>query len=276
VPGWFRRARRSPRNPRFSSATEGLRSIRHLRSAVLATRERGRTSATRWLLPHAGTAERFRTGRSGRVDLGGGGSLPQRPGFLPWSRRTHASERQDATTRMPRRSPSTSRSSIRAPRSACCAGHRAEREVSRARGARRGINLTHLYTARCRSSVPARDLIVNKIYRGLARPMRADDVTGTTRRNPGSRRWRLRHRRHCHTCSSWTRARGRGRFHELPRARKASSPAPANLRLPRLPGTASRARRSCRASVRMRQREGRLICDEVSASTWTALITPAS
>jgi len=68
---------------------------------------------------------------------------------------------------------------------------------------------------------------------------------------------------------------GAGRFHE-PARRKKAYPG-GHLRLPRFTGDRIGAhRRSGRASVRMRQRGGRLICDEVVRNgQWMALTTRA-
>ncbi len=132
-----------------------------------------------------------------------------------------------------------------------------------------GINLTHLYHGK----VPfiwylQRDLgIVNKIYRGLARPdAMPDDVTGTTQEKP----WiavveGFAIGGHCQylLVMDYVLA-ARDAFMSLPARKEGIIPGAANLRLPRFTGD-----RIARQAIMTERRfecdsaEGRLICDEV-------------
>ncbi len=132
-----------------------------------------------------------------------------------------------------------------------------------------GINLTHLYHGK----VPfiwylQRDLgIVNKIYRGLARPdAMPDDVTGTTQEKP----WiavveGFAIGGHCQylLVMDYVLA-AQDAFMSLPARKEGIIPGAANLRLPRFTGD-----RIARQAIMTERRfecdsaEGRLICDEV-------------
>ena len=134
-----------------------------------------------------------------------------------------------------------------------------------------GINLTHLYHGK----VPfiwylQRDLgIVNKIYRGLARPDAApDDVAGNTREKP----WiavveGFAIGGHCQylLVMDYVLA-AQDAFMSLPARKEGIIPGAANLRLPRFTGD-----RIARQAIMSERRfecdsaEGRLICDEVVA-----------
>jgi len=132
-----------------------------------------------------------------------------------------------------------------------------------------GINLTHLYHGK----VPfiwylQRDLgIVNKIYRGLARPdAMPDDVAGTTQEKP----WiavveGFAIGGHCQylLVMDYVLA-AHDAFMSLPARKEGIIPGAANLRLPRFTGD-----RIARQAIMTERRfecdsaEGRLICDEV-------------
>jgi len=132
-----------------------------------------------------------------------------------------------------------------------------------------GINLTHLYHGK----VPfiwylQRDLgIVNKIYRGLARPDEVpNDVTGTTLEKP----WIAAVEGfaiggHCQylLVMDYVLA-ARDAFMSLPARKEGIIPGAANLRLPRFTGDRI-ARQAIMAERRFEcdSAEGRLICDEV-------------
>jgi thioesterase DpgC len=132
-----------------------------------------------------------------------------------------------------------------------------------------GINLTHLYHGK----VPfiwylQRDLgIVNKIYRGLARPDEVpDDVTGTTLEKP----WIAAVEGfaiggHCQylLVMDYVLA-AQDAFMSLPARKEGIIPGAANLRLPRFTGDRI-ARQAIMAERRFEcdSAEGRLICDEV-------------
>jgi thioesterase DpgC len=136
-----------------------------------------------------------------------------------------------------------------------------------------GINLTHLYHGK----VPfiwylQRDLgIVNKIYRGLARPDAVpDDVTGNTREKP----WiavveGFAIGGHCQylLVMDYVLA-AQDAFMSLPARKEGIIPGAANLRLPRFTGD-----RIARQAIMSERRfecdsaEGRLICDEVVAGS---------
>ncbi len=203
-------------------------------SAVLANPQAGRHLCHAMLLPHAGTAERFsELERSGRVDLGAAEVDP----------RTHICVlRGDAV-------------------------QSAKYQGRRVFGS--GINLTHLYHGK----VPfiwylQRDLgIVNKIYRGLARPDAVpDDVTGSTQEKP----WIAAVEGfaiggHCQYLLVMDHVlAAQDAFMSLPARKEGIIPGAANLRLPRFTGD-----RIARQAIMAERRfecdsvEGRLICDEV-------------
>ncbi len=158
-------------------------------SAVLANPQAGRHLCHAMLLPHAGTAERFsELERSGRVDLGAAEVFRKgRASFVIQKNPRHLNA-EDATTLDA--AEITVDLAILDPRTQICvlrgdAVHSGKYQGRRVFGS--GINLTHLYHGK----VPfiwylQRDLgIVNKIYRGLARPDAVpDDVTGSTQEKP--------------------------------------------------------------------------------------------
>lgn len=134
-----------------------------------------------------------------------------------------------------------------------------------------GINLTHLYQGR----IPylwylRRDLgVVNKIYRGLARPeLDPDEVAGGTHEKPwiavvdrfaigGGCQYLL--------VMDWVLA-GSDAYMTLPARKEGIIPGAANLRLPRLVGDRA-ARQAILAGRRFDadSPEGRLICDRIVA-----------
>src|SRR5258708_847111 len=158
-------------------------------SAVLANPRAGRHLCHAMLLPHAGTAGRFsELERSGRVDLGAAEIFRKgRASFVLQKNPRHLNA-EDATTLDA--AEIAVDLAILDPRTQICVLRGDTVQSGTYQGRRvlgSGINLTHLYNGK----VPfiwylQRDLgIVNKIYRGLARPDEVpDDVTGITQEKP--------------------------------------------------------------------------------------------
>jgi thioesterase DpgC len=240
-------------------------------SAVLANPQAGRHLCHAMLLPHAGTAERFsELEKSGRVDLGAAEVFRKgRASFMIQKNPRHLNA-EDATTLDA--AEIAVDLAILDPHTQICV-LRGDRVQSGKYVGRRvlgsGINLTHLYHGK----VPfiwylQRDLgIVNKIYRGLARPDAVpDDVTGATREKP----WiavveGFAIGGHCQylLVMDYVLA-AQDAFMSLPARKEGIIPGAANLRLPRFTGD-----RIARQAIMTERRfdcdsaEGRLICDEV-------------
>jgi thioesterase DpgC len=240
-------------------------------SAVLANPGAGRHLCHAMLLPHAGTAERFsEMEKSGRVDLGAAEVFRKGEASFVIQKNPRHLNAEDATTLDA--AEIAVDLAILDPRTQICV-LRGDRVQSGKYAGRRvlgsGINLTHLY----RGKVPfiwylQRDLgIVNKIYRGLARPdSMPDDVTGTTLEKP----WIAAVEGfaiggHCQylLVMDYVLA-AQDAFMSLPARKEGIIPGAANLRLPRFTGD-----RIARQAIMAERRfdcdsaEGRLICDEV-------------
>jgi len=242
-------------------------------SAVLANPRAGRHLCHAMLLPHTGTAERIpEMERSGRVDLGaaevfrkGNAShvIQKNPRYLNAEDDTTLDAAEIAVD-LAILDPQTQIGVLRGDHV----------QSGKYRGRRvlgSGINLTHLYQGK----VPfiwylQRDLgIVNKIYRGVARPEAIpDDVTGQTIEKP----WiavveGFAIGGHCQylLVMDYVLA-GEDTFMTLPARREGIIPGAANLRLPRFTGDRI-ARQAIMAERRLEcdSPEGRLICDEVVA-----------
>jgi thioesterase DpgC len=240
-------------------------------SAVLANPQAGRHLCHAMLLPHPGTAERFsEMEKSGRVDLGAAEVFRKGEASFVIQKNPRHLNAEDATTLDA--AEIAVDLAILDPRTQICV-LRGDRVRSGKYAGRRvlgsGINLTHLY----RGKVPfiwylQRDLgIVNKIYRGLARPdWMPDDVTGTTLEKP----WVAAVEGfaiggHCQylLVMDYVLA-ARDAFMSLPARKEGIIPGAANLRLPRFTGDRL-ARQAIMAERRFEcdSAEGRLICDEV-------------
>jgi len=242
-------------------------------SATLANPDTGRHLCHAMLLPHAGTAERLaELERKGRVDLGAAEVFRK-------GRASHVIEKnprhlnaEDATTLdaaeiavdLAILDPHTQ---IGVLRGDYVQG--GKYQGKRVLGS--GINLTHLYYGK----VPfiwylQRDLgIVNKLFRGLARPeMMPDDVNGQTIEMP----WiavveGFAIGGHCQYLLTMDYVlAAQDAFMSLPARKEGIIPGAANLRLPRFTGD-----RIARQAIMYQRRldcdspEGRLICDEVVA-----------
>jgi len=240
-------------------------------SAVLANPQAGRHLCHAMLLPHAGTAERFsELERSGRVDLGAAEVFRKGEASFVIQKNPRHLNAEDATTLDA--AEIAVDLAILDPRTQVCV-LRGDRVQSGKYAGRRvlgsGINLTHLYNGK----VPfiwylQRDLgIVNKIYRGLARPDEVpNDVTGTTLEKP----WIAAVEGfaiggHCQylLVMDYVLA-AQDAFMSLPARKEGIIPGAANLRLPRFTGDRI-ARQAIMAERRFEcdSAEGRLICDEV-------------
>ncbi len=240
-------------------------------SAVLANPRAGRHLCHAMLLPHPKTAERLSgMGRIGRVDLGaaevfGGGKAS----YVIQKNPRHLNAEDDTTLEAAEIAVDLA---ILDPRTQICVLRGEFVQSGKHQGRRvfgSGINLTHLYHGK----VPfiwylQRDLgIVNKIYRGLARPDAVpDDVTGRTLEKP----WIAAVEGfaiggHCQylLVMDYVLA-AQGAFMSLPARKEGIIPGAANLRLPRFVGDRI-ARQAIMAERRFdcESPEGRLICDEV-------------
>ena len=242
-------------------------------SATLANPSTGRHLCHAMLLPHAGTAERLsELEHKGRVDLGAAEVFRK-------GRASHVIEKnprhlnaEDATTidaaeiavDLAILDPQTQ---IGVLRGDYVQG--GKYQGKRVLGS--GINLTHLYYGK----VPfiwylQRDLgIVNKLYRGLARPeAMPDDVNGQTIEMP----WiavveGFAIGGHCQYLLTMDYVlAAKDAFMSLPARKEGIIPGAANLRLPRFTGD-----RIARQAIMNQRRfdcdspDGRLICDEVVA-----------
>jgi thioesterase DpgC len=240
-------------------------------SATLASPSAGRHLCHAMLLPHAGTAERLaQLEKTGRVDLGAAEVFRK-------GRASHVIEKnprhlnaEDATTidaaeiavDLAILDPHTSIGVLRGD-------HVQGGKYQGRRLLGSGINLTHLYYGK----IPfiwylQRDLgIVNKLYRGLARPeMMPDDVHGQTIEMP----WiavveGFAIGGHCQYLLTMDYVlAAQDAFMSLPARKEGIIPGAANLRLPRFTGD-----RIARQAIMNQRRfdcdspEGRLICDEV-------------
>ncbi|HKB61339.1 MAG TPA: enoyl-CoA hydratase/isomerase family protein, partial [Burkholderiales bacterium] len=240
-------------------------------SAVLANPQAGRHLCHAMLLPHAGTAERFsELEKSGRVDLGAAEVFRKGKASFVIQKNPRHLNAEDATTL--EAAEIAVDLAILDPRTQICVLRGDTVQSGKYQGRRvlgSGINLTHLYHGK----VPfiwylQRDLgIVNKIYRGLARPDAVpDDVTGTTLEKP----WIAAVEGfaiggHCQylLVMDYVLA-AQDAFMSLPARKEGIIPGAANLRLPRFTGDRI-ARQAIMAELRFEcdSAEGRLICDEV-------------
>ena len=242
-------------------------------SAVLANPQAGRHLCHAMLLPHAGSEERLaELARNGRVDLGAAEVLHQGKAAHVIQKNPRHLNAEDAST-LDAAEVAVDLAILDA-RTQLCVLRGDIVQSGKYRGRRvlgSGINLTHLYHGK----VPfiwylQRDLgIVNKIYRGLARPEAApDDVTGNTREKP----WiavveGFAIGGHCQylLVMDYVLA-AQDAFMSLPARKEGIIPGAANLRLPRFTGD-----RIARQAIMAERRfdcdsaEGRLICDEVVA-----------
>jgi thioesterase DpgC len=240
-------------------------------SAVLANPHAGRHLCHAMLLPHAGTAARFsEMEKSGRIDLGAAEVLRKGKASFVIQKNPRHLNAEDATTLDA--AEIAVDLAILDPRTQICVLRGDQVQSGKYAGRRvlgSGINLTHLYHGK----VPfiwylQRDLgIVNKIYRGLARPdAMPDDVTGTTQEKP----WIAAVEGfaiggHCQylLVMDYVLA-AQDAFMSLPARKEGIIPGAANLRLPRFTGD-----RIARQAIMAERRfdcdsaEGRLICDEV-------------
>jgi thioesterase DpgC len=240
-------------------------------SAVLANARAGRHLCHAMLLPHAGTAERLpELARNARVDLGAAEVFRLGKAAHLIQKNPRHLNAEDASTLDA--AEIAVDLAILDPLTQLCVLRGDIVESGKYRGRRvlgSGINLTHLYHGK----VPfiwylQRDLgIVNKIYRGLARPDAApDDVTGNTREKP----WiavveGFAIGGHCQylLVMDYVLA-AQDAFMSLPARKEGIIPGAANLRLPRFVGDRI-ARQAIMAERRFEcdSAEGRLICDEV-------------
>ena len=242
-------------------------------SAVLANPNAGRHLCHAMLLPHAGTAERVpELGSNGRVDLGAAEVFRKGKAAHVIQKNPRHLNAEDASTLDA--AEIAVDLAILDPHAQICVLRGDTVQGGKYQGRRvlgSGINLTHLYHGK----VPfiwylQRDLgIVNKIYRGLARPDAVpDDVTGTTREKP----WiavveGFAIGGHCQylLVMDYVLA-AQDAFMSLPARKEGIIPGAANLRLPRFTGD-----RIARQAIMSERRfecdsaEGRLICDEVVA-----------
>jgi thioesterase DpgC len=242
-------------------------------SAVLANPNAGRHLCHAMLLPHAGTAERLpELASKGRVDLGAAEIVRKGKAAHVIQKNPRHLNAEDASTLDA--AEVAVDLAILDPLTQLCVLRGDIVQSGKYRGRRvlgSGINLTHLYHGK----VPfiwylQRDLgIVNKIYRGLARPEAApDDVTGNTREKP----WiavveGFAIGGHCQylLVMDYVLA-AQDAFMSLPARKEGIIPGAANLRLPRFTGDRI-ARRAIMSELRLDcdSPEGRLICDEVVA-----------
>jgi len=242
-------------------------------SAVLANPNAGRHLCHAMLLPHAGTAERLpELGRKGRVDLGAAEIFRKGKAAYVIQKNPRHLNAEDASTLDA--AEIAVDLAILDPHAQIGVLRGDTVQMGKYRGRRvlgSGINLTHLYQGK----VPfiwylQRDLgIVNKIYRGLARPdALPDDVNGTTLEKP----WIAAVEGfaiggHCQylLVMDYVLA-AQDAFMSLPARKEGIIPGAANLRLPRFVGDRI-ARQAIMAerSFECDSAEGRLICDEVVA-----------
>ena len=240
-------------------------------SAVLANPNAGRHLCHAMLLPHAGTAERLpELASKGRVALGAAEVVRKGKAAHVIQKNPRHLNAEDASTLDA--AEVAVDLAILDPLTQLCVLRGDIVQSGKYRGRRvlgSGINLTHLYHGK----VPfiwylQRDLgIVNKIYRGLARPDAApDDVTGNTREKP----WiavveGFAIGGHCQylLVMDYVLA-AQDAFMSLPARKEGIIPGAANLRLPRFTGDRI-ARQAIMAELRFEcdSAEGRLICDEV-------------
>ncbi len=242
-------------------------------SAVLANPHAGRHLCHAMLLPHAGTAGRLlELEKNARVDLGAAEVFRIGEAAHVIQKNPRHLNAEDATTLDA--AEIAVDLAILDRRTQICVLRGDTVQSGKYRGRRvlgSGINLTHLYHGR----VPfiwylQRDLgIVNKIYRGVARPdAMPDDVTGTTQEKP----WiavveGFAIGGHCQylLVMDYVLA-AQDAFMSLPARKEGIIPGAANLRLPRFTGD-----RIARQAIMTERRfecdspEGRLICDEVVA-----------
>jgi thioesterase DpgC len=242
-------------------------------SAVLANSNAGRHLCHAMLLPHPKTAEGvLGMERTGRVDLGAAEVFRKgKASYVIQKNPRHLNAEDDTTLDAAEVAVDLA---ILDPRTQICVLRGDIVQSGKYQGRRvfgSGINLTHLYHGK----VPfiwylQRDLgIVNKIYRGLARPDAApDDVTGKTREKP----WiavveGFAIGGHCQylLVMDYVLA-AQDAFMSLPARKEGIIPGAANLRLPRFVGDRI-ARQAIMAERRLEcdSAEGRLICDEVLA-----------
>jgi len=242
-------------------------------SAVLASAASGRHLCHAMLLPRAEAQARLpELQKSGRVDLGAAEVFRQgAASHVIQKNPRHLNAEDDTTLDAAEIAVDLA---ILDPRTQICVLRGETVQSGKHQGRRvlgSGINLTHLY----RGKVPfiwylKRDLgIVNKIYRGLARPdALPDDVNGTTLEKP----WIAAVEGfaiggHCQylLVMDYVLA-AQDAFMSLPARKEGIIPGAANLRLPRFVGDRI-ARQAIMAerSFECDSAEGRLICDEVVA-----------
>jgi thioesterase DpgC len=240
-------------------------------SAVLANPHAGGHLCHAMLLPHPRTAERFsEMEKNGRVDLGEAEVFRKgKASYVIQKNPRHLNAEDDTTLDAAEIAVDLA---ILDPRTHLCVLRGDTVHSGKYRGRRvlgSGINLTHLYHGK----VPfiwylQRDLgIVNKIYRGLARPdATPDDITGATQEKP----WIAAVEGfaiggHCQylLVMDYVLA-AQDAFMSLPARKEGIIPGAANLRLPRFTGDRI-ARQAIMAERRFEcdSAEGRLICDEV-------------
>jgi len=240
-------------------------------SAVLASASAGRHLCHAMLLPRPEALARLpELERSGRIDLGAAEVFRKgRASYIIQKNPRHLNAEDDTTLAAAEIAVDLA---ILDPLTQLCVLRGDVVHSGKYRGRRvlgSGINLTHLYHGK----VPfiwylQRDLgIVNKIYRGLARPDAApDDVTGNTREKP----WiavveGFAIGGHCQylLVMDYVLA-AQDAFMSLPARKEGIIPGAANLRLPRFTGDRI-ARQAIMAERRFEcdSAEGRLICDEV-------------
>lgn len=242
-------------------------------SATLANPGTGRHLCHAMLLPHAGTAERrAELERKGRVDLGAAEVFRKGRASHVIGKNPRHLNAEDATTLDAAEiavdlAILDQHTSIGVLRGDYVQG--GKYQGRRVLGS--GINLTHLYYGK----IPfiwylQRDLgIVNKLYRGLARPeMMPDDVNGQTIEMP----WiavveGFAIGGHCQYLLTMDYVlAAQDAFMSLPARKEGIIPGAANLRLPRFTGD-----RIARQAIMNQRRfdcdsaDGRLICDEVVA-----------
>ena len=240
-------------------------------SAVLARSASGRHLCHAMLLPRAEALERLpELEKSGRLDLGAAEVFRQGAASHVIQKNPRHLNAEDDTTLDA--AEIAADLAILDPRTQICVLRGDTVQGGKHQGRRvlgSGINLTHLYHGK----VPfiwylKRDLgIVNKIYRGLARPDAVpDDVTGTTLEKP----WIAAVEGfaiggHCQylLVMDYVLA-AEDAFMSLPARKEGIIPGAANLRLPRFTGDRI-ARQAIMAERRFEcdSAEGRLICDEV-------------
>jgi thioesterase DpgC len=244
-------------------------------SAVLASPEAGRHLCHAMLLPRADALARLpELEKTGRIDLGAAEVI--RKGRASWVIQTnprHLNAEDDTTLDAAEIATDLA---ILDPQTSICVLRGGPVETGRHQGKRvlgAGINLTHLYHGK----VPfiwylKRDLgVVNKIYRGLASEgALPDDVAGKTHEKP----WiavveGFAIGGHCQylLVMDYVLA-AKDAYLTLPARKEGIIPGAANLRLPRFVGDRI-ARQAIMAERRLEcdSPEGRLICDEVVASS---------